>query len=240
MTAEKIDEIILRVAEARHRDAGRGIARIGKDAMQKLRLVSGDVIEIRGKGIAPAIVWPAYPEDSEDIMRIDGNIRNNAGAAIDEKVKIRRVEASKGERLTIASAQPMSPYLNTRSIGGSEYLRKLLEGRPVISGQRIRVDMVGRPLTFVVAETQPSGVVISTRSTQIVLKEKIIEEKRPVTHVAYEDIGGLRREVGLVREMVELPIRHPELFQKVGINPPLRDIFEEAEANAPSIIFMMD
>jgi len=226
------EEIILRVAEARHRDAGRGIARIGKDAMQKLGMVSGDVIEIRGKGIAPAIVWPAYPEDSEDIMRIDGNIRSNAGAAIDEKVKIHRVEASKGERLTIASTQPI------KIIGGSEYLRKILEGRPVVSGQRIRVDMVGRPLSFVVTETQPSGVVISTRSTQIVLKEKIIEEKRPVTHVAYEDIGGLRREVGLVREMVELPIRHPELFQKVGINPPLRDIFEEAEANAPSIIFI--
>lgn len=273
------DEIILRVAEARHRDAGRGIARIGKDVMQKLRLVSGDVIEIRGKGIAPAIVWPAYPEDSEDIMRIDGNIRSNAGAAIDEKVIIRKVEASQGERLTIASTQPI------KIIGGSDYLCKILEGRPVVSGQRIRVDMVGRPLTFVVAETQPSGIVISTRSTQIVLKEKIIEEKRPATHVAYEDIGGLRREVGLVREMVELPIRHPELFQKVGINPPkgvllhgppgtgktllakalanetasgfiyisgpeimakyygeseqrLRDIFEEAEANAPSIIFI--
>ncbi|HIE31523.1 MAG TPA: AAA family ATPase [Methanosarcinales archaeon] len=279
MTTDEINEVILRVAEARHRDAGRGIARIGKDAMQKLGLVTGDVIEIRGKGIAPAIVWPAYPEDSDGIMRIDGNIRSNAGVGIDERVKIRRVDASEGSRIVIASTQPI------KIIGGSEYLRKILEGRPVVRGQRIRVEMLGSPLTFVVKETQPSGVVISTKTTQITLKEKTIEEKRPATYISYEDIGGLRREVGLVREMVELPFRHPELFQKVGINPPkgvllygppgtgktvlakalanetdasfifisgpeimakhygeseqrLRAIFEEAEANAPSIIFI--
>ncbi len=274
------DEIILRVAEARHRDAGRGIARIGKDAMEKLGLVSGDIIEIRGKSIAPAIVWPAYPEENDaDIMRIDGNLRSNAVVTIDEKVKINKVEPLKGEKITIASTQPI------KIIGGSEYLLKILEGRPVAKGQKIRVEMLGNPLTFVIADTQPVGVVISTKTTQIVLKEKLLEEKRLTTHVAYEDIGGLSREVGLVREMIELPFRHPELFQKLGITPlkgvllygppgtgktllakalanetdacfifisgpeimakhygeseqRLREIFEEAETNAPAIIFI--
>jgi transitional endoplasmic reticulum ATPase len=280
MTTDKINEMTLRVAEARHRDAGRDIARIGMDQMQKLGLVIGDVIEIKGKGTAPALVWPAYPEDNDtDIMRIDGNIRSNAGVRIDEKVKIFKVEISKGEKITIASMQPI------KIIGGSEYLHKILEGRPVIKGQKIRVDTLGSPLTFKVIETKPTGVVISTKTTLVVLKEKLIEGESPDTHVTYEDIGGLYREVGLIREMVELPFRHPELFQKVGINPPkgvllygppgtgktllaralanetaasfifisgpeimakyygeseqrLREIFEEAEANAPAIIFM--
>lgn len=215
MTTDEIDEITQRVAEARHRDAGRGIARIGTNAMQQLGLVAGDVIEIQGKGSAPAIVWPAYPEESDtDIIRIDGNIRNNSGVGIDEKVKIYKVEASKCEKITIASTQPI------KIIGGSESLLKKLEGRPVVRGQRIRVDTLGNPLTFVVTETRPSGVVISTGTTQIVLKEKTIEEKGHSTDITYEDIGGLRREVGLVREMIELPFRHPELFQKLGINPP--------------------
>ena len=280
MTTDEIDEITLHVAEARHRDAGRGIARIGTNAMQQLGLVTGDVIEVQGKASAPAIVWPAYPEESDtDIIRIDGNIRNNSGVGIDEMVKIRKVEASKCEKIIIASTQPI------KIIGGSEYLLKILEGRPVVRGQKIRVDTLGNPLTFVVTETQPSGVVISTRTTQIVLKEKPIEENSHSTDITYEDIGGLHREVGLVREMVELPFRHPELFQKLGINPPkgvllygppgtgktllvkalanetdatftfisgpeimakyygeseerLRAIFEEAEANAPAIIFI--
>ncbi|MDY6965353.1 MAG: CDC48 family AAA ATPase [Halobacteriota archaeon] len=274
-------EITLRVAEAYHRDAGRGIARIDMNSMEKLGLVSGDIIEIEGKSTASAIVWPGYADDNgKSIIRIDGNIRSNANIAIDDKVKVRKVDAKEAKKITIAPTQPV------RVVGGERYLLKILEGRPVINGQKIRVEMLGNPLTFVITSTQPGGTVIVSKTTQILLKEKVLEEeKRAGPQVTYEDIGGLKREIALVREMIELPLRHPEIFQKLGIDPPkgvllhgppgtgktmiakavanetdayfisisgpeimskyygesekqLRGLFDEAEENAPSIIFM--
>ncbi|MDI6902198.1 MAG: CDC48 family AAA ATPase [Methanocellales archaeon] len=275
------EEVTLRVAEAYHRDAGRGIARVDMATMKKLGLVSGDTIEIQGKQTAAAIVWPGYSDDTgKGIIRIDGNIRSNAAVGIDDKVKIRKVEAKEATRITIAPTQPV------RIVGGEYYLLRILEGRPVIKGQKIRVEMLGNPLTFIVTATQPSGIVVTSKNTQIVLQERPVEElKRAVPQITYEDIGGLKREIALVREMIELPLRHPELFQKLGIDPPkgvllhgppgtgktmiakavanetdayfipisgpeimskfygesekqLRDIFDEAEKCAPSIIFL--
>ncbi|MDI6639448.1 MAG: CDC48 family AAA ATPase [Methanocellales archaeon] len=275
------EEVTLRVAEAYHRDAGRGIARVDMVTMRKLGLVSGDTIEIQGKQTAAAIVWPGYSDDTgKGIIRIDGNIRSNAAVGIDDKVKIRKVEAKEATRITIAPTQPV------RIVGGEYHLLRILEGRPVIKGQKIRVEMLGNPLTFIVTATQPSGIVVTSKNTQIVLQERPVEElKRAVPQITYEDIGGLKREIALVREMIELPLRHPELFQKLGIDPPkgvllhgppgtgktmiakavanetdayfipisgpeimskfygesekqLRDIFDEAEKYAPSIIFL--
>ncbi|MBE8539142.1 CDC48 family AAA ATPase [Geoglobus acetivorans] len=275
------EEVYLRVAEAYHRDVGRGIARIDPEVMSDLKLQSGDIIEIVGKSRVPAIVWPGYPEDrGKKIIRIDGNIRSNAGVGIDDKVKIRKVDAKPAEKITLAPTEPV------RLMGGEAYLKRLLEGRPVIKGQRIRVEVFGHVLTFVITVTKPSGVVIVGRGTQVELKEKPAEEeKRQVPNITYEDIGGLKRELRLVREMIELPLKHPELFQRLGIEPPkgvllygppgtgktlmakavanevdahfislsgpeimskyygeseqrLREIFEEAKENAPSIIFI--
>ena len=271
----------LRVAEAYHRDVGRGIARVDPEVMEKLNLQSGDVIEITGKQSVPAIVWPGYPEDrGKGIIRIDGSLRSNAGVSIDDRVKIKKVEPKTAEKIIIAPTEPV------RIMGGEAYLMRLLEGRPVTRGQKIRVEIFGHVLTFVVTSTKPSGVVIVSRSTQIELKEKPVEEiTRHVPSVTYEDIGGLKRELRLVREMIELPLKHPELFQRLGIDPPkgvllygppgtgktliakavanevdahfisisgpeimskyygeseqrLREIFEEAKENAPSIIFI--
>ncbi len=275
------DEIFLKVAEAYHRDVGRGIARVDPDVMAQLGLQSGDVIEIAGKNVVPAIVWPGYPDDrGKRVIRIDGNIRGNAGVGIDDRVKIRKVEAKSAEKITLAPTEPV------RLMGGETYLQRLLEGRPVVKGQKIRVEIFGHVLTFVITATKPSGVVIVSRKTQVELKEKPAEgETRQVPSVTYEDVGGLKRELRLVREMIELPLKHPELFQKLGIEPPkgillhgppgtgktliakavanevdahfisisgpeimskyygesekrLREIFEEAEENAPSIIFI--
>jgi len=273
------EEMTLRVAEAYHRDAGRGIARIGADVTEELGLVSGDIIEIQGKERAVAIVWPGYPDNEKGIIRIDGNIRSNTGVGIDDKVVIKKVEAKPAKKMVIAPMQPV------RIVGGERYLLQILEGRPVLKGQKIRVEMLGNPLTFVITGTQPTGAVIATKDTEVVLREKVAEEVRAVPHISYEDIGGLKREIGLVREMIELPLRHPELFQKLGIDPPkgvllhgppgtgktliakavasetdanfisisgpeimskfygeseqnLRKCFEEAEANAPSIIII--
>ncbi|WP_457550575.1 CDC48 family AAA ATPase [Archaeoglobus sp.] len=273
-------EAVLRVAEAYYRDVGRGIARIDPEVMEKLGLQSGDVIEIIGKETVPAIVWPGYPEDrGKGIIRIDGSIRNNAGVGIGDRVRIRKVEAKLAEKIVLAPTEPV------RLMGGEAYLLRLLEGRPVKRGQKIRVDVFGHVLTFVIVSTKPTGVVIVNRNTDIELKEKPVEEiKRNVPNVTYEDIGGLKRELRLVREMIELPLKHPELFQRLGIEPPkgvllygppgtgktliakavanevdahfipvsgpeimskyygeseqrLREIFEEAKENAPSIIF---
>jgi transitional endoplasmic reticulum ATPase len=275
------EEIVLRVAEAFYRDVGRGIARIDPEVMEKLGLQSGDIIEIIGKESVPAIVWPSYPEDrGKGVIRIDGNLRSNAGVSIDDKVKIRKVDAKPAERITLAPTEPV------RLMGGENYLLRLLEGRPVIRGQKIRVEIFGHTLTFVIVATRPSGVVVVSRKTELELKEKPAEEvKRAVPNVTYEDIGGLKRELRLVREMIELPLKHPEIFQRLGIEPPkgvllygppgtgktliakavanevdahfisisgpeimskyygeseqrLREIFEEAKQNAPSIIFI--
>lgn len=276
------NEVILRVQEAYHRDVGRGIARIDMETMRHLGMISGDIIEIEGKGAtASAVVWPGYPsEEGKGVILIDGNIRSNAKVGIDDKVKVRKIQAKHADRITLAPTQPI------RITGGEYYLLKLLEGRPISKGQTIRVEMLGSPMTFVVTNTRPSGTVIADRNTEVNISEKPAAEKlEKMPRVSYEDIGGLKREIGLVREMIELPLRHPELFQKLGIDPPkgvllygppgtgktmiakavasetdanfinisgpeimskyygesekqLRDIFKEAEDNAPSIIFI--
>jgi transitional endoplasmic reticulum ATPase len=210
------EKIILRVAEAHHRDAGRDIARIDRDLMDRLGLSSGDVILLIGKEKACAIAGPGYPEDQGyNIIRIDGNIRNNARVGIDDKVYIEKSSAQAANRIVLAPTQQV------RLVGGPQYLQRLLEGRPVMKGQHLRVETVSNPLSFIVVSTQPAGPVMVARNTSIVVKDKVLEELdiRP-THLTYEDIGGLRREIGLIREMIELPLRHPELFQKLGIDPP--------------------
>jgi transitional endoplasmic reticulum ATPase len=210
------EEVTLKVVEAYHRDAGRGIARIDMDTMRQLGLVSGDIIEITGHNRAAAIVWPAYPEDRGlGIIRIDGNIRGNAHVGIDDKVVIQKAKSNAAAKITLAPTQPV------RIVGGEEYLMRFLEGRPVQKGEMLRVEMLGNPITFVITATQPAGIVIAGKSTQITLKEKpTVIGERSISHVTYEDIGGLKRELGMVRELIELPLRHPEIFQKLGIDPP--------------------
>ncbi|AEH60259.1 AAA family ATPase, CDC48 subfamily [Methanosalsum zhilinae DSM 4017] len=273
-------DTFVRVAEAYHRDVGRGIAKIDPDLMQRQGLVSGDVIEIIGKEKSYARVMPGYLDDvGKNIIRIDGNIRNNLRVGIDDKVAIKKIDAREAKRVTLAPLQPI------RIVGGARYIHRIIEGRPISRGQKIRIEAVNNPLTFVVVSTNPSGPVIVTRNTEVILKEKPAEEVVKTGQISYEDIGGLKREIGLVREMIELPLRHPELFQKLGIEPPkgvllygppgtgktmiakavasetdanfvslsgpeimskyygeseqkLREVFEEAERDAPTIIFI--
>ncbi|MCZ7399361.1 MAG: CDC48 family AAA ATPase, partial [Candidatus Methanoperedens sp.] len=275
------ERIMLRVAEAHHRDVGRDIARIDRDVMEKMGILSGDIIMVVGKEKACAIAGPGYPEDQgTEIIRIDGNIRTNARVGIDDKIYLQKSTPQVAKRVVLAPTQQI------RLVGGPQYLLRLLEGRPLTKGQRLRVETVSNPLSFIVISTQPPGPVIVARTTSLVVKEEVMEELevRP-THLTYEDIGGLRREIGLIREMIELPLRHPELFEKLGIEPPkgvllhgppgtgktmiakavanetdanfvsisgpeimskyygesekhIREIFEEAEKNAPTVIFI--
>lgn len=276
---EKDKSVILRVAEAYHRDAGRGIARIDTETMRTLGLIPGDVIEIEGRSIATAIVHPGYtPDSGKALVRIDGNIRSNAGVALDDKVTVKKTTVKEAKRITLEPTQPI------RIAGGERYLLSRVKGVPVTKGQIIRIELLGNPVSFLVTNTVPLGTVIPNIDTEIVLR-KAREEKIGVPHVTYEDIGGLKREIGLIRELIELPLRHPELFERLGIEPPkgvllhgppgtgktliakavanetdanfhsisgpeimskfygeserhLREIFEEAEKNAPSIIFI--
>ena len=271
------------VKEAAHDDAGRGIARLSIEVMKKLGLVSGDVIEIQGKKKAAGIVWPGFAQDTGyGILRVDGNIRGNAGTGIDEKVKISKSDAEYAKKIVIQPTQPI------RLVGGEQYLSRVLRGRPVMEGQAVRVDVIGNSITLIITKVAPKGMVIVTDDTEIELKEEAYkpeEGKQEVSDIHYEDIGGLGRELQLVREMIELPLRHPEIFERLGIQPPkgvllygppgtgktliakavanevdahfitlsgpeimskyygesekgLREKFEEAEQNAPAIIFI--
>ena len=281
MTEKDYTEVT--VKEAAHEDAGRGIARVSVEVMKKLGLVSGDVIEIQGKNKAAAIVWPGFQQDTGyAILRIDGNIRGNLSTGIDEKVRIRKSEAEYAKKVVIQPTQPI------RLVGGEQYLARLLRGRAVFEGQTQRIDVIGNSITLVIAKVLPKGIAIVTDETEIELKEepyKPEEGKKEVSDIHYEDIGGLGRELQLVREMIELPLRHPEIFERLGIQPPkgvllygppgtgktliakavanevdahfislsgpeimskyygesekgLREKFEEAEQNAPAVIFI--
>lgn len=212
------EEPTLRVAEALHRDVGRDIARVDRDFMYQHGLSTGDIIEIVGRAEAYAIAWSGYPDDrNKGIIRIDGNVRSNAKVSLDDKVVIRKVIASPARRIHLAPTQ------SVRLVGGAQYLQRILEGRPVAKGAKLRVETVTNPLTFIVTSTSPPGPVVATRSTEVILKDEPVSEdelERKRGMVQYEDIGGLSREIGLVREMIELPLRHPELFQRLGIDPP--------------------
>ncbi|MDD1710659.1 MAG: AAA family ATPase, partial [Methanoregulaceae archaeon] len=207
------------VKEAARDDAGRGIARLSIEVMRALSLVSGDVIEIAGKKKATAIVWPGFAQDTgQYILRIDGTVRANAGTGVDERVRIRKVEVGVAKKVVVQPTQPI------RLVGGEQYLARVLRGRPVMEGQTVRVDVIGNPITLVIAKVTPKGIAVVTEETEIELKETPYKgeegKKKEVSDVHYEDIGGLSRELEMVREMIELPLRHPELFERLGIEPP--------------------
>ncbi len=272
---------LLRVIDAEQRDVGRGIARIDPKVVSDLGLVAGDVVQIIGKKRTSALCWPGHPEDfGKGIVRIDGYIRKNAGVSIDDKVEIKKMEVRKATKIILAPAEPL------RIVGGEDYLSQLLEGRVISRGDSIPLNIMGRKIELVVTSIQPTGdSVIITEETTIAIGEQLKAQVKAIPRVTYEDIGGLRNEIQKVREMIELPLRHPELFERLGIEAPkgvllhgppgtgktllaravasetnanflfiggpeimskfygeseqrLRDIFKEAQENAPSIIFI--
>ena len=276
MSMESI--ITLKVAEAYHRDVGRGIARLSQDHILQMGVEGGGIVEIQGKRNVYAVAWQASPKDPSDQIRIDGNLRSNLGVGVDERVSVRKSEARPAKRVVVA------PTTRTRLVGGAQYLLRILLGRPIVKGEQLKVEMISSSLGFVVVSTAPKGPVVVTSETDIKILKDTLEEMA-VRDVSYEDIGGLAKEIRMVREMIELPLRHPEIFSRLGIQPPqglllhgppgtgktliaravaseteanfvslsgpevtskfygesekrLREIFDEAETNAPSIIFI--
>ncbi len=209
-------EKVLRVAEARTKDVGRGIVRMDPAVMKALKLTPGDILSIEGKNRTVAICWHGYPEDeNRGIIRMDGNLRRNAGVGLDEKVGVTRVDAKPAKEVTLA------PTESLRISGGGLYLLQLLEGRALTRGDVVEINVMGRKLELaVVRVTPPADAVLVQDGTRIQISERPAPEQLKLPRVTYEDIGGLHEEVKKVREMIELPLRHPEIFDRLGVEAP--------------------
>ncbi|MCU4799111.1 CDC48 family AAA ATPase [Halobacteria archaeon HArc-gm2] len=291
----------LTVKPLKQKDAGRGLAAIDRSAMTEMDLENGDYIVIEGgENRVVARVWPGYPEDEgRGVVRIDGQLRQEANVGIDDRVNVEKADVQVAKAVTVALPQNLRVRGNVGPM-----IRNNLSGQAVTQGQTVPVSfglgplssMSGQKIPLKIAETEPEGTVIVTDQTDIEVSEQPAEQisggagrggdgGRETPDVAYEDIGGLDDELEQVREMIELPMRHPELFQQLGIEPPkgvllhgppgtgktlmakavaneidayfttisgpeimskyygeseeqLREVFEEAEENAPAIVFI--
>jgi len=282
-------ETVLKISEAFQQDVGYGRARIDHQSRMELDLSIGDIIEIEGTKTTAAVVWRAHPTDEgKKLIRIDNLTRKNTGASLGDRVKIRRAEVKPAKEVTLAPLISKGQQIQFGR-GIDHLIKKGLLKRPLTKGDHIIVPgiaLFGSSLPFIIISATPSGIVSINETTQINVKEeaaKGIEVEGP--QVSYEDIGGLHEEILRVREMIELPLKHQELFDRLGIDPPkgvllhgppgtgktliakavanesgasfytingpeimskyygqseenLRKIFEEAEKNAPSIIFI--
>ena len=214
---EKMSEAQLRVGDAKQRDVGRGIARIDQKTMKKLGISAGDVVEIRGKRTTAAIAWPAYSEDqNKDIIRIDGFSRKNAGVAMNEYVIV--IPGKVKDATSIALA-PIDMRLNVDQ-DFTNFVKNRLMERTFVEGDSTLVMMLGHAIPFTITKTRPHGIVRMTYDTNLQILNEPAPEARGMPRTTYEDIGGLHEEIQRIREMVELPLRHPELFQRLGIEPP--------------------
>jgi len=215
---EKPAAIQLRVAEALPKDVGRGIARADPVDIERLGASIGDIVEIRGKRTAVARLMPAYmAQRGKRLVQIDGIVRENAQAGLDETVTLSKATAQPARSLVLA------PVGRTPVGAGrlhASYIARLLEGIPVLVDDRLRVDLVGtRAQDYTVVEAQPKGAVLIQAGTAIRIQGEAQAERRAAA-VAYEDIGGLEREIQRIREMIELPLRYPEVFERLGIEAP--------------------
>ncbi len=274
-------EIELKVAEAMQIDYGKRIVRVDSNARRVLGLTTGDVVLIKGRKTTAATVLPAHPQDENlNIVRMDGILRQNASVGLGDRVKISKAEIKAAKKIILAPNQH-SRY----APGFNEYVKRNLVGKPLAKGDTLLISVMGSSFPFAVFQTLPVGLVQVTDETEVILREEPVKELGKISTISYEDIGGLKDEVQKVREMIELPLRHPELFERLGIEAPkgvliygapgggktllaravaneseahfitingpeivskfvgeaeerLRNIFQEAENNAPSIIFI--
>lgn len=210
-------DLRLKVAEAKQRDAGRGKARVNDSVMKALDIVAGGIIEIKGKRTTAAVAWPAYQEDIEDdIIRVDGLIRKNAGVALNEFVFVKKADVKEAQSVILA---PVDMRLNVDTDFISFVRSRLLE-TPLVDGDSVFVVILGSAIPFTVIKARPHGIVKVVPSTTVQVQSEPSAEKKGIPKVSYEDVGGLHEEIRRTREMVELPLRHPELFQRLGIEPP--------------------
>ena len=288
-----MNEVQLEVAKAYPNDSGRGIARLDPDTLLHLKLSPGDIIEIEGAETTAAKVWRADRQDwNTDTVRVDGFTRQNADVGIGERVTIRKAEAEKAETLVLAPPEEASVQFGSDAAG---MVKRQILKRPVVERDIVPVmsstnhpfmRSPGQAIPLIAVETEPDGVCLITEDTEVELREEPISGfEKTGGGITYEDIGGLQNEIQRVREMVELPMKHPQVFSKLGIEPPqgvllhgppgtgktllakavanetsasffsiagpeiiskyygeseqqLREIFEDAKEESPSIIFI--
>ncbi len=206
-----------RVAEALARDVGRGMVRVDPQDLERLGVSIGDVVEITGKRATVARVMPAYAaQRGQGLIEMDGILRSNAGVGLDERVSGRRIEVQPARNVILAPVETLRAGANAAQ---TRYLARLLDGIPVLAGDKVRVNLFGtRAQTFTVNETTPAGPVLIGAQTVIRLAGSTAGREHG--SITYEDIGGLRREIRRIREMIELPLRYPEVFERLGIDPP--------------------
>ncbi|WP_227133582.1 CDC48 family AAA ATPase [Halorubellus salinus] len=223
-----MNEVQLEVAKAYPNDSGRGIARLDPDTLLHLKLSPGDIIEIEGADTTAAKVWRADRQDwNTDTVRIDGFTRQNADVGIGERVTIRKAEATKADKLTLAPPEEASVQFGSDAAG---MVKRQILKRPVVERDIVPVmsstnhpfmRSPGQAIPLIAVETQPEGVVLITEDTDVELREEPISGfEKTGGGITYEDIGGLQGEIQRVREMVELPMKHPQIFKKLGIEPP--------------------
>ena len=281
--SDRSQSLTLKVAEPKSRDVGRGIARLDPKDMEKIGASVGDIIELEGKKKTVAKVMPAYPEDrGKKIIQMDGIVRENGQIGLDEKARVQKIDAKGATKITLT---PLT-ISSLRGDSDTKYIGRLLEGLSLVAGDRVRANLFGtRSCDFRVLDTYPEGAVIIQGTTLIKMKTEEVDEKRRGLRVAYEDVGGLDKQIQRVRELIELPLKYPQVFERLGIEAPkgiflhgppgcgktliaravanetdvyfnsisgpeimgkfygesearIRSIFEDAQANAPAIIFL--
>ena len=219
---EKDDDILsvtLRVQKAKKRDIGRNIIRIDPKTMEKLNIQTGDVISVNGKKESAGIAWPSYPQDNGlGIVRVDSRLQKNTGSRIDDTIEIRKVKTEVAQHVVLAPSNfsiKIDPRLES-------FVKRKLNNYPITLDDYIFISIgISREITFKVISMRPKGVCVIKQDTILNLSERIIEEEeRGLNYITYEDVGGLDKEIQRVREMVELPLRHPSLFKHLGIDPP--------------------
>ena len=204
----------MRVGEAKNRDVGKKRARIGPDAMDYLHASPGDTIQINAKNSTCAIIWPADEDEKyPDTIRIDGQTRKNLGVALNDVVEIQKIKTSHAKNVTL---MPVSDIVSVDK-EFTDFVKNRLKGMPLNQGDEISVMILGNSMDFKIKKVAPKGIVKIERSTQLVILSESSGDKK--SGITYEEVGGLRDEIKVMREIVELPLRHPELFSRLGVEP---------------------
>jgi len=216
--ATEVKLLTLRVAEAKAKDVGRGIVRIDPQDLERIGAETGDIVEIEGKRKTVAKAMPAYPEDRrKSLIQMDGLLRGNAQVSLDEKINVKKTDSSPAEKIVLS---PLTLVKSASRDGDARYIGTLLDGLPLTEGDTVRAILFGtRSQDFIVTSTIPKGAVVIRSNTRIEIKEKGEAGPRG-SKVSYEDIGGLQKELQRIREMIELPLKYPQVFERLGIDPP--------------------
>ncbi len=211
---QNVDPLQMRVGEAKNRDIGKKRARIGPDAMDYLHASPGDTIKINAKNTTCAIIWPADEDEKyPDTIRIDGQTRKNLEVALNDVVEIQKIKTSQAKTVTLV---PVSDIVAVDK-EFTDFVKNRLKGMPLSQGDEISVMILGNSMDFKIKKVSPKGIVKIERPTQVVILSESTGDKK--SGITYEEVGGLRDEIKVMREIVELPLRHPELFSRLGVEP---------------------